>query len=319
MDYVDYSLPMVSELAATSCQSCGKPLDPDRSRTQAFDRVSAKEISAGHPRLPWTRKPELTSVMVHKCGRCQAELGVAPVPERVTAAGTGPGSAPLLLACLTDEHWDVRLAACDRLGLIGASEAVQPLVSLLADPEWRVCRCAMEALAAIGDERAVQPLTEVLLQSDPRTRRKAADCLDRLGWTAPAGELRAAYWAAIGRKAFSTYVGDPKPEAALSDGGPTDQTVGPIATASEAEIRAFVACQVRTIRAARRRYWANPGAGPFSRSLAEIRGDQNRALGALRDVQALPRLGALASESLRAELNAETDRDVTAVVSKAIQ
>jgi hypothetical protein len=307
VEYVDYSLPIVSELVATFCQCCGNPLDPERSRQQAFDRVSAKEKSAGLPHLPWARKPELTMVTVYKCGRCQAEWGVAPVPDKVAAAGTGPDPAMLLVACLKDEHWDVRLAACDRLGLVGNAEAVQPLVAMLADPEWRVCRGAMDALAVIGDERAVQPLTEVLLQSDPRTSRKAADCLDRLGWSAPAGALRGAYRAAVGRRASFESPGD----------GVSMEPDGPGDSASEYEVRAFVACQVRTIRTVRQRYWATTG-GPMSRGLAEIRGDQNLALEALRDIQALPSVGALASESLRAEYDAETDRIVRAVIAKAI-
>lgn len=73
------------------------------------------------------------------------------------------GQLDLLISQLSQEsNWGERQRAARKLGYLGRSEAVSPLLTALpADPFWMV-RCAIiQALEKIGDARAIPTLRRV--------------------------------------------------------------------------------------------------------------------------------------------------------------
>jgi len=59
-------------------------------------------------------------------------------------------AVPTLIQSLNEIGQSVRLSACEALGLIGDSEAIEPLKHLLEDQDDLVAAGAAEALARIG-------------------------------------------------------------------------------------------------------------------------------------------------------------------------
>jgi len=99
--------------------------------------------------------------------------------------------AILLIRALVDPITDVRRAAVVALGEIGATEAVQPLITTLqTDPDGVVRRRAASALGGIGDPRAIEPLLSALQNIRAGVTGYAALALDALGasWSAPFAE-----------------------------------------------------------------------------------------------------------------------------------
>ncbi|MDQ6740140.1 MAG: HEAT repeat domain-containing protein [Actinomycetota bacterium] len=96
-----------------------------------------------------------------------------------------------LIRALADPIADVRRAAVVALGEIGATEAVEPLITTLqTDPDGVVRRRAASALGRIGDPRATEPLLSALLDIRAGVTGYAALALDALGasWSAPFAE-----------------------------------------------------------------------------------------------------------------------------------
>jgi HEAT repeat protein len=85
-----------------------------------------------------------------------------------------------LIAALEDR--DLREAAVDALGRIGAS-AVEPLVVSLSNRNYLVRRDAARALGEIGDSRAVEPLVGALKDRQNAVCQAAGDALGKIGGT----------------------------------------------------------------------------------------------------------------------------------------
>lgn len=68
---------------------------------------------------------------------------------------------PALLDRLSDRSPQRRRIACERLGVLRAGSAVEPLLARLADPERGVRIKAADALALIGDQRSLEGLKGV--------------------------------------------------------------------------------------------------------------------------------------------------------------
>lgn len=87
-------------------------------------------------------------------------------------------SIKALVAALADPEPEVRMAAVEALGQLGAEAALDRMVELLSDPDPRVQALAEAALLAFGD-RAAEPLQR-LLEGPASSRRAAAALLARL-------------------------------------------------------------------------------------------------------------------------------------------
>jgi len=129
-------------------------------------------------------------------------------------ARIGEASVEPLIATLSDEESDVRLASARTLGEIGDPRAIEPLSRTLKDPHEEVRRTAADALGKfgpptvelligalrervvpcdvirslgrIGDPRAVEPLISALRDDDWAVRFAAAEALGKLGQPAMA-------------------------------------------------------------------------------------------------------------------------------------
>ena len=85
-----------------------------------------------------------------------------------------PQAVPPLIKALGDDWDDVRRAAAEALGRIGAP-AVPPLIQALGDSDRDVRAVSAEALGKLGDPRAVPALIQALGDSDRDVRRAAAE------------------------------------------------------------------------------------------------------------------------------------------------
>jgi HEAT repeat protein len=81
------------------------------------------------------------------------------------------------------DSWHKRAAAAERLGRIGHSAAVLPLIAVLEDPseDAQVKTAATSALQIISDPRAIEPLVEALGRDEAAISRPIADVLEGLG------------------------------------------------------------------------------------------------------------------------------------------
>jgi HEAT repeat protein len=84
---------------------------------------------------------------------------------------------------LGDSNWEVRLAAAEALGLMGAKakKAVSPLLNLLEDDAYPVRAMACSALGEIKDESAVPRLIEAFEDSSYSVRAAAVTALGQVG------------------------------------------------------------------------------------------------------------------------------------------
>ena len=88
-----------------------------------------------------------------------------------------------LMAALKDVDEEVRLAAAQALGEIGAA-AVEPLIVALNDADEDVRKIAATALCKIGDTRAVDPLISALKDVSEGVRMIAVEALGQIGGAA---------------------------------------------------------------------------------------------------------------------------------------
>ena len=103
------------------------------------------------------------------------EIG-ARAMERMGARAVEP-----LIARLSDERWEVRVAAVQALGRTGDARAVEPLIARLTDKRWQVRVAAVQALGRTGDARAVGLLIALLTDERPGVQAAAAQVLGRSG------------------------------------------------------------------------------------------------------------------------------------------
>jgi HEAT repeat protein len=182
------------------------------------------------------RKPDPTKVTLYTCERCKQDWGGSPIPDLVTAAGAGPDAVEPLVGLLKDPHWDVRLAAADRLGMIRDPRAVEALLVSVQDSNKSVRRGAIAALGSIGDGRAMAPAVDLLGSTDKQLVRAAADALEKLGWTPPAGEIGERYWVAkqnlVQAAAATAGSGAANAAPAASAASGADMAAGPSAVST---------------------------------------------------------------------------------------
>lgn len=96
-------------------------------------------------------------------------------------------AGPALLAGLSDDNWDVRLATARTLGYIGYVEAAPQLGKLLENEEdWRLVLSAAEALARLKAKDAV-PAVQKVAESHwyPPVRKVAREALNSLRTSIP--------------------------------------------------------------------------------------------------------------------------------------
>ena len=79
------------------------------------------------------------------------------------------------------QDWGVRRRAAEKLGRIGDSQAVEPLIAALDDEEQLVRQAAAEALGRIGDPSAVGPLVAQLKDKNGSMRNAVAQALGQIG------------------------------------------------------------------------------------------------------------------------------------------
>lgn len=82
-----------------------------------------------------------------------------------------------LIKMLADPSDSIREQAAEGLGLIGVSEAVEPLIAALSDSSGGVRSAAAKALGRSRDPRVVEPLTAILKDKEEHIRMGAADGL----------------------------------------------------------------------------------------------------------------------------------------------
>ncbi len=93
-------------------------------------------------------------------------------------------ATPALLEALGDASANVRVAAAQALGQLGAHKAVPQLItSLVTDDDSEVRKAAAYALGLIGDEGATRALVWTLTQKEgaPTVRGMAAESLANIG------------------------------------------------------------------------------------------------------------------------------------------
>jgi putative heme-binding domain-containing protein len=84
---------------------------------------------------------------------------------------------PLLTRKLTSPEAEVRAAAIEALGTLGAADGREPVLALLADQDVRVRRAAAAAAGKLGAKKASASLVKLLADADPEVRRGSLDSL----------------------------------------------------------------------------------------------------------------------------------------------
>jgi HEAT repeat protein len=91
-------------------------------------------------------------------------------------------SLPRLIDVLaSDEDWDRRVRAAERLGEIGDARAIPALIEALRDKNLLVRMAAARALGEIGDAGAVPALIEALRDESDSVQLDAAVALNNIG------------------------------------------------------------------------------------------------------------------------------------------
>lgn len=96
------------------------------------------------------------------------------------AANGSVRATELLIAALSNEHYDVRTNAARLLGHLKDAAVVEPLLGALEDPEAEVRKRAALSLGRRADQRAVEPLTAALEDEDESVRHSARMALSEL-------------------------------------------------------------------------------------------------------------------------------------------
>ncbi len=133
-------------------------------------------------KIDW--KPEGEPAAWYWVAKCEWERAIA----------LGRVAVEPLIAALKDQNSGyVRERAAKALGKIGDRRAVESLIAALKDEVRDVREAATEALGGVGAP-AVEPLTATLKDRDKYVRKTAAEALSKLGWEPDRGEVGAWYW-----------------------------------------------------------------------------------------------------------------------------
>ncbi len=109
--------------------------------------------------------------------RCKAAAALE--EKRLGEIGDTRAVEPLIQV-LKDKDKDVRLTAARVLGGIGDARAVEPLIQALTDEERVVRMNAATALGRIGDKRAIEPLTDALEDEWSFAQKAAREALEKI-------------------------------------------------------------------------------------------------------------------------------------------
>jgi hypothetical protein len=93
----------------------------------------------------------------------------------------GPAAIAKVRDVLQDRNSPKRAEAAHALGMVGGTQAVEPLLDALTDADWEVRHQAAEALGKLGDRRAVGPLMNLLTDTNAEVRACAAWALGDIG------------------------------------------------------------------------------------------------------------------------------------------
>lgn len=109
--------------------------------------------------------------------RCKAAAALE--EKRLGEIGDTRAVEPLI-QLLKDRDRDVRLVAARVLGGMRDTRVVEPLIQVLKDEDRGVRMSAARALGRIGDKRAVEPLTNALEDEDSLVQDAARDALEQI-------------------------------------------------------------------------------------------------------------------------------------------
>jgi len=118
--------------------------------------------------------------VIEKCLEEFAEESTTSMREKLVRVNEDLGLVQARIEALTDAgSWPERAAAAERLGRIGHSAAVLPLIAVLQnqDEDKQVKSVASVALREIRDPRAIEPLIEALGWDDAGIGQSLADTL----------------------------------------------------------------------------------------------------------------------------------------------
>ncbi|NIN11871.1 MAG: hypothetical protein GTN62_09970 [Gemmatimonadales bacterium] len=156
-----------------------------------FERLSA--VCAGQLQTLKDLEPEELAArlqasyplpVIEKCLEQLAERSAAPLRHKLVQVNEDLGIVQARIEALSNaSSWPERAAAAERLGRIGHSGAVLPLIAVLQDQseDKQVKSVASLALRRIRDPRAIQPLVEALGRDDAAISRPIADVLEGFG------------------------------------------------------------------------------------------------------------------------------------------
>ncbi len=116
----------------------------------------------------------------------------------------GKPAVPSMINCLDNPDSIVRRKACDALGLMDDTRAVEPLNKMLKDSNRHVRRRAANALIKVGDESSIKPLIEALEDSEEKVRMRAAEALGKIGDESaimPLNRLKSDYYDKVSKAA----------------------------------------------------------------------------------------------------------------------
>ena len=119
--------------------------------------------------------------VIEKCLEDFAEESATSMRQKLVQVNEDLGLVEARIEALTDAgSWNERAAAAERLGRIGHSAAVLPLIATLQDQseDKQVKSVASLALRNIRDPRAISPLVEALAWDDAAIGQAVADTLE---------------------------------------------------------------------------------------------------------------------------------------------
>ena len=122
--------------------------------------------------------------VIEKCLEQLAERSATPLRQKLVQVNQELGIVQARIEALSDaSSWPERAAAAERLGRIGHSGAVLPLIAVLQDQseDKQVKSVASLALRRIRDPRAIQPLVKALGRDDAAISQPIADVLEGFG------------------------------------------------------------------------------------------------------------------------------------------
>jgi len=121
----------------------------------------------------------LISALKDRDGGTRCKAAAALEEKRLGEIGDTRAVEPLIQV-LKDKDKDVRLTAARVLGVIGDARAVESLIQALRDEERVVRMNAATALGRIGDKRAIEPLTNALEDEWSFVQKAARKALEEI-------------------------------------------------------------------------------------------------------------------------------------------